>query len=58
MLDKCNTLWYNTYMQTKENKTSFIIVRVTDNEKELFNKDCIGQNKTISELARERLGFN
>lgn len=45
-------------MQTKENKTSFIIVRVTDNEKELFNKDCIGQNKTISELAREKLGFN
>ena len=45
-------------MQTKENKTSFIIVRVTDNEKELFNKDCIEQNKTISELAREKLGFN
>lgn len=41
----------------KENKDSFIIVRVTKHEKELFERDCKSQDKTKSELAREKLGF-
>ena len=42
----------------KENKVSFIIVRVTKDEKTAFVEDCKNQDKTISELAREKLGFD
>jgi hypothetical protein len=45
-------------METKENKTDFIIVRVTKKEKELFLEDCKRDNKTQTELAREKLGFD
>lgn len=44
-------------MENKENKTAFIIVRVTEHEKEMFIKDANSQDKSISELAREKLGF-
>ena len=44
-------------MENKENKTAFLIIRVTEHEKELFVKDSKTQDKSISELARERLGF-
>lgn len=44
-------------MEGKENKTAFIIVRVSEHEKEMLVNDCKSQDKTISELAREKLGF-
>ncbi len=44
-------------MENKENKTEFIIVRVSEHEKELFVRDAKSQDKTISELAREKFGF-
>ena len=56
ILDKVLHLCYNKYM--KENRTTFIIVRVTEHEKELFEQDCKSQDKTKSELAREKLGFD
>jgi len=45
-------------MESKENKTEFIIVRVTEHEKEMFINDAKNQSKTQSELAREKLGFS
>jgi hypothetical protein len=44
-------------MKTKENRTAFIIVRCTEKEKELFLQDANKDDKSISELAREKLGF-
>ena len=45
-------------MESKENKVSFIIVRVSEKEKEMFVNDAKTQGKSISELAREKLGFS
>lgn len=45
-------------MESKENKTAFIIVRVSEHEKEMFINDAKNQDKSISELAREKFGFS
>jgi len=42
---------------SKENKTASINIRVSENEKEMFVIDANSQDKSISELAREKLGF-
>ena len=45
-------------MESKENKTEFIIVRVTKHEKEMFLNDARNQSKSQSELARDKFGFS
>ena len=44
-------------MESKENKTSYIIFRITEHEKDLLKQDAISKDMNISELVREKLGF-
>ena len=58
-LDKCNTLWYTLSMKKdKENKTHFIIVRVTKEEKERLQKLSNNSRDSLSRYVRGLMNLN
>ena len=48
---------YNSIMNSKENRTAYVIFRVTEHEKELLKQDANTKDMDVSELVREKLGF-
>jgi len=58
-LDKCNTICYTLFMKTdKENKTHFIIVRVTKQEKETLIKLAKNSRDSLSRYIRGLMNLN
>lgn len=56
-IDKCITICYNIRYMTKVNKTSFVIIRVTDMEKAYLLKMAVKAKQKFSNFIRVALGL-